>query len=74
MDAFFSTIPSLRGNKMAQLYINDQQFSCIYPMKHKSDVSDTLATLIHEIGIPNAIHSDDAKELTQGHFKQMHKR
>jgi len=70
-DTFFSSVPSLNGSKMAQLYINDLSFTKTYPMKLKSEVADTLSKFIHEVGIPHAIHSDDAPELMQGKFKQL---
>jgi hypothetical protein len=56
---------------MAQLYINDMGFTKMYPMKSKSDTADSLSVLIHEVGIPSAIHSDNAKELLQGKFKAL---
>jgi hypothetical protein len=54
---------------MAQLYTNDIGFSKIYPMKSKSETPDSLLTFIHDVGIPSSIHSDGAKELSQGRFK-----
>jgi len=30
-----------------------------------------LNTFIHEVGIPYELHSDDAKELMEGKFKQI---
>jgi len=56
---------------MAQLYVNDLSFTKTYPMKQKSEAVDTLSIFIHEVGIPNALHSDDAPELMQGKFKQL---
>jgi len=47
---------------MAQLYINDLSFVKCYPMKQKSDAPDTLVRFIQEVGIPQAIHSDDAPD------------
>jgi hypothetical protein len=55
---------------MAQLYINDLSFTKVYPMKAKSKTVDTLRNFIQDVGIPHAIHSDDALELMQGKFKQ----
>ena len=66
-----STTKTISGKKLAQIYANDLIFSRIYPMKQKSEAADTLLALIHEIGIPHAIHSDDVRELTQGKFKQL---
>jgi len=45
---------------MAQLYINDLSFTKVYSMKQKSEVADTLSKFIHDVGIPHALHSDDA--------------
>ncbi len=70
-DTFFSSKPSIGGKKMAQLYINDIGYTKIYPMKLKSDASDSLLAFIHEVGIPSGVHSYDAKELTQGRFKTL---
>jgi hypothetical protein len=70
-DTFFATVPSLNNCKMAQFYINDLSFTKAYPMKTKLETSDTLTAFIYEVGIPHAIHSDDAKELLQGPFKQL---
>jgi hypothetical protein len=56
---------------MAQLYTNNLSFVKIYPMKAKSEVSDSLSKFLHKVGIPNAIHSDDAPELMHGRFKQI---
>ncbi len=40
-------------------------------MHTKSKAADTLQALIHDIGIPHALHSDDAKEITHGRFKAL---
>jgi hypothetical protein len=70
-DTFFSSIPSINACKMAQLYINDLSYTKIYPMKTKSQTPDTLTAFIHDVGIPNAIHSDDAPELLHGTFRKL---
>jgi hypothetical protein len=56
---------------MAQIFVNDVLFTKFCPMKKKSDVSETLQTFIHKIGIPHSIHSDFAKEIMQGQFKTL---
>jgi hypothetical protein len=43
----------------------------IYPIMNKSETHDTLYTFIHEVGIPEHIHSDDAKEVMEGKFKKI---
>jgi hypothetical protein len=70
-DTFFSNTPSINGCKMAQLYINDLTFTKVYPMKTKSQTSETLSAFIHDVGIPTIIHSDDANELMHGKFRQL---
>jgi hypothetical protein len=59
---------------MAQLYTNDVDFTKVFPMKTKSEAPDTLVAFMQDVGIPSALHSDDAKELTQGRMGElMHK-
>jgi len=65
-NTFFSSSATLNGCKMAQLYTNDLSFIKIYPMKAKSEVPDSLSKFLYEVGIPNAIHSDDAPEQCMG--------
>jgi hypothetical protein len=65
-DTFFSSIPTINGNTMAQIYTNDHGYSKVYPMKLRSQAHETLSQLIHEVGIPSAILSDDAPELMEG--------
>jgi hypothetical protein len=56
---------------MAQIYTNDLGFTRVYPMKLKSQTHESLVAFIHEIGILSSLHSDDAKELMQGKFKEL---
>jgi hypothetical protein len=56
---------------MAQILTNDIHFMKTYPMSSKGDMSDALLSFIHHVGIPASIHSDDAKEITRGKFKQL---
>jgi len=70
-NTFFASVPTLNGCKMAQIFVNDLNFTKVYPMQTKSETSDTLKAFIHDVGIPHALHSDDAKEFMQGSFKQL---
>jgi hypothetical protein len=45
---------------MAQLYVNDIQYTRIFPMMKKSEAGLTLLELIQDIGIPSALHCDGA--------------
>jgi len=40
-------------------------------MKLKSHAHQTLSSFIHDVRIPSVIHSDDAKELMQGKYKDL---
>jgi hypothetical protein len=60
-DTFFSTTASLNDCSMAQIYCNDIGFTKIYPMRIASQAGDSLSTFLHDIGIPNHIHSDMPK-------------
>jgi hypothetical protein len=71
MDTFFVPTPTLRTCKSAQLYTNDIGFMKVYPMQSKSETHETLKGFIHEVGISYELHSDDAKELMEGKFKQI---
>jgi hypothetical protein len=42
-------------------------------MKSKGEAGDALLEFIQEIGIPGALHTDDAKELTSGCWEQVRK-
>jgi hypothetical protein len=70
-DTMFASAKTISGKKIAQIYAYDLVFSKIYPMKLKSEKADTILALIHEVGVPYTIHSDDAKEITEGKFKQL---
>ena len=63
-DTMFSDIKSIRGNTCAQVYVTDQLYSRVYPMKSKADAFVTLNDFAHNVGIPNPIITDNAREET----------
>ena len=67
-DTFLSNVTSLRGNKYTQLFCNRGNFCKLYPMKKKSDAPHALDRFIHEVGVPNELLTDGAKELTLGRW------
>ena len=69
-DTLFSKVKSISGNTCAQIYSNRIGFTKLYPMDSKSNAHNSFSTLIHEVGIPHELHSDHAKELTEGEFKK----
>jgi hypothetical protein len=56
IDIFFFSLPSLNGSTTVQMYTNDQGYTCVYPMKLKSQAHETLSTFIsrHTSGSPKA--------------------
>jgi len=73
-DTFFAKTPSLSGATMAQLYTNDVDFTKVFPMRNKSDAPDTLISFMQDVGIPSVLHTDDARELTQGRMGEIIKK
>ena len=65
MDTFFATKKggtSSRGNTCCQLFVTDKGFIYVVPMKRKSEVLAAIKLFAKEVGAPDAIVSDMAKE------------
>jgi hypothetical protein len=62
-DTMFSGIRSLRGNTCAQLFTNGK-FVHFETIERKSQAGEMLHSMIDEVGIPNKIISDGAREQT----------
>jgi hypothetical protein len=73
-DTFFAKSPTLAGCQMAQIYTNDINFTKVFPIKHKSEAHHTLVQFMQDVGIPSVLHTDDAKELTQGKMAEIVKK
>jgi len=58
---------------MWQLFVNDIGFYHFVPMKSNAEAGNALLEFIQDIGIPSALHTDDAKELTSGKWEQVRK-
>ena len=70
-DTMFASVKSVLGNTMGQIFVNDVSFTRFIPMKAKSEAGDALVEFIQDVGIPSALHSDDAKELTLGKWQKV---
>jgi len=70
-DTFFSNVKSLLQNTCAQLFVTDFGYLKFSPMKQKSEAGFALKELIQDVGIPKHLHTDGAKELTLGTWKQI---
>ena len=65
MDTFFATKKggtSSRRNTCCQLFVTDKGFIYVVPMKRKSEVLLAIKQFAKEVGAPDAIVSDMAKE------------
>jgi hypothetical protein len=65
MDTFFATKKggtSSRGHTCCQLFVSDKGFVYVVPMRRKSDVLQAVKQFAKEIGAPDAIISDSARE------------
>ena len=68
LDTFKSHVLSTRGNSYIQLFCNRGNFCKCYPTKEKRHAHHALNKLIHEVGVPNELLTDGAKELTLGEW------
>jgi hypothetical protein len=73
MDTFFATSKggkSSRGNTCVQLFVTDKGFIYVVPMKRKGDVLQALKQFAKEIGAPDAIICDAAREQKSAELKR----
>ena len=70
-DTFFSNVKSIQGHSCGQLFVTDFGYSKFVPMKSKAEAGYALQDTIRDTGIPNHIHTDGAKELIQGRWKEI---
>ena len=69
-DTLKSAVLSKRQNKYAQIYCTDFGWTRAYPMKAKSEAHHTLSTLFKDIGVPETMVMDGAKEQILGDFRK----
>ena len=73
VNTLFSKVKSVRGYTCGNLYTTPLGFKKFFPMESKTgqECSNSLQTLIHLVGIPPSLHSDNAPEFVQGDFKKI---
>ena len=59
----FSKVKSLKGNACAQVFVTEN-FVRVHPMATKADAGRALQVLAKDVGVPNHIVVDGAKEQT----------
>jgi hypothetical protein len=62
-DTMFSGIKSIRGNTCAQLFTNEK-FVHLEPIARKAQAGEALYAMVDEVGIPDKMVFDGAKEQT----------
>ena len=62
----FSKVKSLHGETGGSIFTNGQGYDKFYPCKTKGDHPDALMRFIHDVGVPQTLVTDGAKELTDG--------
>ncbi len=70
-ETFFSSVPVIDMSTCCQLFCNDFGFNMVYPMRTKSEAPNALRCFIQDVGIPQTLHNDNAKELRQGNWKEI---
>lgn len=69
-DTFFAQTKSVNGNTCQQIFVNTDDYTRVYPMKSKADAHCALTDLFTTVGVPRAIHTDGASELTEGEWRR----
>ena len=69
-DTLIGKCKSLRGNNVAQIYATPFHYVRAFPLKSKKDAHESLDDFFHQVGVPQVIIPDNAKELTQSDFKK----
>ena len=67
-DSIKCKVKSVKGNLWAQIFTNTCNYTVVYPMISKAHAHETLDMFIHEIGVPQKIHTDGALELCKGNW------
>jgi hypothetical protein len=62
-DTLLARTQSLRGNRSAQVYTNGK-FTCVYPIKLRSEVGQTLSDFTSDVGVMEDLTADQAAEMT----------
>jgi hypothetical protein len=56
---------------MGQIFVNNIGYTHFIPMEAKSEAGYALQEFIQDVGIPCTLHTDGAKELTEGKWRDV---
>ena len=69
-DTLFATTLSRKGNMYAQIFATNFGWSCLFPIKLKSEAHEAVSLLFQWDGVPSAVIWDNAKEIVHGEFNR----
>ena len=69
-DTLISRLKSIRGNSVAQIFVNNAKWKKVVPIPTKAHAPTALKIVVQDIGIPSHIHTDGAREMTRGEWKK----
>lgn len=70
-DQMFAAVPSLNGERIASVFTNGKGYDLVYPIRTKGEHSIAFMKMIHDLGVPQTVVSDGAKELMLGRAKEI---
>jgi hypothetical protein len=70
-DTLFSSKKSILNNQCGQLFVTNFGYVKFVPMQLKSEASEALHEVIRDVGIPEQVHTDGAKDLTMGKWRKL---
>ena len=71
VDTLFSKVKSIRGFTCGNLFTNRLGFKKFFPMESESNSPSSLQSFIEIVGLPHALHADNAKTFKHGEFKKL---
>jgi hypothetical protein len=69
-DTLFAKVKSIRGYTCGNIFTNSLGFKKFFPLVSESQGQKSIVDFIQLVGIPHALHCDNAKIFTQGEFKK----
>ncbi len=73
-DTMFSEVKSIRSNTCAQVFVTDETYSRVYPMKTKADAFVALNSFVQSVGIPKMLITDNAREEYDAEWERVRKK
>jgi hypothetical protein len=69
VDSMFSTVKNSQGFTGVSVYTNGLGYDRFYPWQSKGQHADTIMRFIHDVGVPQTLINNNAKEEVKGRAK-----